>query len=145
MARRSTGHSGRSSAIGFRLRVNAQYLHRVRSMFLLTGVAGTCSCRAEAVVCQLASYSASRTIVPTMRNIFCGTREGSTDGETKHNVFFATSMHFEHGFEGFRNAYAGAQWCLAHRRVFVISFLSVCVLSVALFTRLLGPGISFRP
>jgi len=40
---------------------------------------------------------------------------------------------FEHGFERFREAYRGLlERCMRHRKVFVIGFLSACVLSFAL-------------
>jgi multidrug efflux pump subunit AcrB len=111
-------------------------------MFLLTGVARYLFVPlAEAVVfAMLASYMLSRTIVPTMaKYLLAGHREGSTPGETKHNVFSRLQMRFEHGFEGLRNSYREVlEWCLAHPRVFVISFLSVCVLSVAAIYPLLG-------
>jgi CzcA family heavy metal efflux pump len=111
-------------------------------MFLLTGVARYLFVPlAEAVVfAMLASYLLSRTIVPTMaKYLLAGHREGSTHDETKQNVFSRLQLHFEHGFEGLRNAYRGVlEWCLAHRRMFVTGFLSACVLSVVLIFPFLG-------
>jgi multidrug efflux pump subunit AcrB len=111
-------------------------------MFLLTGVARYLFVpMAEAVVfAMLASYLLSRTFVPTMaKYLLAGHAEGSAQDATEQNVFSRLQLHFEHAFEGLRNAYRGVlEWCLAHRRVFVISFLSACVLSVVIIFPFLG-------
>src|SRR4030081_2253524 len=105
-------------------------------MFLLTGVARYLFVPlAEAVVfAMLASYLLSRTLVPTMaKYLLAGHREDGAHQETKQNLFSRLQSRFEQGFERFRNAYCGVlAWCLAHRRVFVTSFLSACVLSVVI-------------
>jgi multidrug efflux pump subunit AcrB len=111
-------------------------------MFLLTGVARYLFVPlAEAVIfAMLASYLLSRTIVPTMaKYLLAGHREGSTHDGANLNLFSRLQMRFEQGFERLRNAYRGVlAWCLAHRRVFVTSFLSACVLSVVIIFPFLG-------
>jgi CzcA family heavy metal efflux pump len=111
-------------------------------MFLLTGVARYLFVpMAEAVVfAMLASYLLSRMIVPTMaKYLLAGHREGSAQDATKRNVFSRLQSRFEHGFEELRDAYRGVlAWCLAHRRVFVASFLSACVLSIVIIFPFLG-------
>jgi multidrug efflux pump subunit AcrB len=111
-------------------------------MFLLTGVARYLFVpMAEAVVfAMLASYLLSRTIVPTMaKYLLAGHRESSTQDKANLNLFSGLQLRFEHGFERLRNAYRGVlAWCLTHRRVFFMSFLSACVLSVVIIFPFLG-------
>jgi multidrug efflux pump subunit AcrB len=111
-------------------------------MFLLTGVARYLFVpMAEAVVfAMLASYLLSRTIVPTMaKYLLAGHREGDTHDDAKPNLFSRLQLRFEHGFERLRNGYREVlALCLTHRRVFFMSFLSVCVLSIVSIFPFLG-------
>src|SRR5260221_7656814 len=111
-------------------------------MFFLGGVARYLFVPlAEAVVfAMLASYFLARTIVPTMaKYLLAGHREGGTRDEANLNLFSRFQLRFEHGFERLRNAYRGVlTWCLTHRRVFFMSFLSACVLSVVIISPFLG-------
>ena len=106
-------------------------------MFFLTGVARYLFVPlAEAVVfAMLASYLLSRTLVPTMALYLLKSRadEQKAEAGRRANIFVAMQTRFEHGFERFREAYRGLlERCMRHRKVFVIGFLSACVLSFAL-------------
>ncbi|MBZ5521783.1 MAG: efflux RND transporter permease subunit [Acidobacteriia bacterium] len=111
-------------------------------MFFLTGVARFLFVPlAEAVVfAMLASYLLSRTLVPTLvmyllRGHEHETHDGAARPERAGMFTFLKRLQrgFEAGFERLRNGYhqvlAG---CLEHRRIFITSFLSFCVLSLGL-------------
>jgi multidrug efflux pump subunit AcrB len=106
-------------------------------MFFLTGVARYLFVPlAEAVVfAMLASYLLSRTLVPTMARYLLKTRadEAKEEAGRRPNLFVTMQTRFEHAFEKFRKAYQRQlERCMRHRRVFVIVFLSACVLSFGL-------------
>jgi len=112
-------------------------------MFLLTGVARYLFVPlAMAVVfAMLASYLLSRTLVPTMSKYLIRGHEHDVERHslTSRNPLERWQVRFEHGFERLRNAYRGLlALVLHHRELFVVSFFSVCVLSVALVFPWLG-------
>src|SRR6266850_1095650 len=103
-------------------------------MFLLTGVARYLFVPlAEAVVfAMLASYLLSRTLVPTMAKYFLKAHDEGTSHESK-NPLVRFQAWFEHGFESIRNAYRGwLETFINHRRISVVGFLAVCLLSFGL-------------
>ncbi len=107
-------------------------------MFFLAGVAKYLFVPlAEAVVfAMLASYMLSRTLVPTMaRYLLQAHMEESVERSlASANPLVRLQGHFETLFEKLRNFYRGIlQVCLAHRVVFPIAFLAVCVGSFALY------------
>ena len=107
-------------------------------MFFLTGVAKFLFVPlAEAVVfAMLASYMLSRTLVPTMaRYLLKAHLEESVEKSlASRNPLVRLQGHFELLFEKLRNSYRGIlQVCLAHRVIFPIAFLAVCVGSFALY------------
>jgi CzcA family heavy metal efflux pump len=106
-------------------------------MFFLTGVAKFLFVPlAEAVVfAMLASYLLSRTLVPTLLMYLLRGHEHEEHHEPRG--IFAPFQHlqrwFETGFERLRDAYHSTlAACLEHRRVFIISFLAFCGLSLGL-------------
>jgi CzcA family heavy metal efflux pump len=107
-------------------------------MFFLKGVPGYLFAPlAEAVVfAMLASYLLSRTLVPTMaRYLLVEQTEEERREKTKksRNTFVRMQEQFEVGFENFRDSYHRLlEATLRHRKVFVVVFLSACVLSFAL-------------
>src|SRR5580692_2868405 len=106
-------------------------------MFLLTGVARYLFVPlAEAVVfAMLASYMLSRTLVPTMaRYLLKGHEEESVQKSlSSRNPLVRLQGHFELLFEKLRNGYRGIlQECLAHRIIFPLIFLALCICSFAL-------------
>ena len=106
-------------------------------MFFLTGVAKYLFVPlAEAVVfAMLASYLLSRTLVPTMaRYLLKAHDEESVETSlASRNPLVRLQGHFEMQFEKLRNFYRSIlQICLAHRVIFPLIFLAVCVASFAL-------------
>jgi len=107
-------------------------------MFFLTGVARYLFVPlAEAVVfAMLASYLLSRTLVPTMaRYLLKAHEEESAETSLRStNPLVRLQGHFELQFERLRNWYRGIlQVCLAHRVIFPLGFLAICVASFALY------------
>jgi multidrug efflux pump subunit AcrB len=92
---------------------------------------------AEAVVfAMLASYLLSRTLVPTMARYLLKAHleESAEQSLTSRNPLIRLQGHFELQFEKVRNFYRGIlQTCLAHRILFPLLFLAVCVGSFALY------------
>jgi CzcA family heavy metal efflux pump len=107
-------------------------------MFFLTGVPRYLFAPlAEAVVfAMLASYLLSRTLVPTMaRFLLIEQTEEERREKTKssRNYFVRMQERFETGFELFRERYHGLlESAVNHRQLFVVAFLSFCVLSFVL-------------
>jgi multidrug efflux pump subunit AcrB len=108
-------------------------------MFLLSGVARYLFVPlAEAVVfAMLASYFLSRTIVPTMaKYLLRGEKHG---GAPSRNPFARFQKRFEEGFEKFRRSYRGVlQFCLHHRRAFLVTFFAASLGSLAILIPWLG-------
>src|SRR6267154_4917302 len=107
-------------------------------MFFLTGVARYLFVPlAEAVVfAMLASYLLSRTLVPTMARYLLKAHEEESAERSlvSTNPLVRLQGHFELQFEKLRNFYRGIlQTCLAHRVLFPLIFLAVCVGSFALY------------
>jgi multidrug efflux pump subunit AcrB len=107
-------------------------------MFFLTGVAKYLFVPlAEAVVfAMLASYLLSRTLVPTMARYLlkAHAEESAEKSLVSTNPLVRLQGHFELQFENLRNFYRGIlQTCLAHRVLFPLVFLAVCVGSFALY------------
>src|SRR5882672_10083738 len=103
-------------------------------MFLLTGVARYLFVPlAEAVVfAMLASYLLSRTLVPTLAKYFLKAHAEGATNESK-NPLVRFQAWFERGFESIRKAYRGLlETFITHRLVFVVGFLSACLLSFSL-------------
>ncbi|HTA52448.1 MAG TPA: efflux RND transporter permease subunit [Candidatus Acidoferrum sp.] len=107
-------------------------------MFFLTGVPRYLFAPlAEAVVfAMLASYLLSRTLVPTMaRFLLIEQTEEERREKTKssRNYFVRMQERFETGFEAFRERYHRLlESAINYRQLFVVVFLSFCVLSFAL-------------
>jgi CzcA family heavy metal efflux pump len=107
-------------------------------MFLLSGVARYLFVPlAEAVVfAMLASYLLSRTLVPTMARFLLVEQteeERRERTERSRNPLVRMQARFEIGFEHFRDRYHRLlEAAVRHRKVFVVCFLSFCVLSFAL-------------
>ena len=106
-------------------------------MFFLTGVARYLFVPlAEAVVfAMLASYFLSRTLVPTMARFLLKAHEEESAQKslTSRNPLVRMQGHFEIGFEKFREGYrAVLRQCLAHRALFPLGFLALCLCSFAL-------------
>jgi len=107
-------------------------------MFLLTGVARYLFVPlAEAVVfAMLASYLLSRTLVPTMaRYLLIEQTEDERRERTEksRNPLVRMQAKFETGFERFRDRYHRLlETAIRHRKIFIICFLSACVLSFVL-------------
>lgn len=112
-------------------------------MFFLTGVARYLFVPlAESVVfAMLASYLLSRTLVPTMAKYLLRGHEeeaGHLPGSSR-NPLVRLQYRFEEAFERFREGYHGVlERCLHHRKLFLLAFLAICVLSVALLVPFLG-------
>ncbi len=107
-------------------------------MFFLTGVAKYLFVPlAEAVVfAMLASYLLSRTLVPTMARYLlkAHVEESAEKSLASTNPLVRLQGHFELQFEKLRNFYRGIlRICLAHRVLFPLLFLAVCVGSFALY------------
>jgi multidrug efflux pump subunit AcrB len=107
-------------------------------MFFLTGVARYLFVPlAEAVVfAMLASYLLSRTLVPTMARYLLKAHEEESAEKSlaSPNPLVRLQGLFELQFEKLRNSYrAVLQRCLAHRVLFPLGFLAVCVASFALY------------
>jgi multidrug efflux pump subunit AcrB len=107
-------------------------------MFFLTGVAKYLFVPlAEAVVfAMLASYLLSRTLVPTMARYLLKAHgeESAEMSLASSNPLIRLQGHFEMQFERLRNFYRGIlQVCLAHRVIFPLLFLAVCMCSFALY------------
>jgi len=111
-------------------------------MFLLSGVARYLFVPlAEAVVfAMLASYLLSRTIVPTMaKYLLRGDKKEANASAPSRNPLVRLQKRFESAFERFRVAYRGLlEWCLQHRRVFLIVFFASCLGSLAILIPWLG-------
>jgi CzcA family heavy metal efflux pump len=107
-------------------------------MFFLSGVPKYLFAPlAEAVVfAMLASYFLSRTLVPTMARYLLVEQteeERREKTEKSRNPLVRMQAKFETGFERFRERYHGLLGAsIRHRKLFVICFLSGCVLSFAL-------------
>jgi CzcA family heavy metal efflux pump len=100
-------------------------------MFFLTGVARYLFVpMAEAVVfAMLASYLLSRTLVPTLVMYLLRGHEQDSHHKSK-NVFSRFQAGFETWFAKRRESYRGLlESAMEHRKIFVTSFLLVCVLS----------------
>ncbi|HEV7968048.1 MAG TPA: efflux RND transporter permease subunit [Candidatus Acidoferrales bacterium] len=107
-------------------------------MFFLTGVARYLFVPlAEAVVfAMLASYLLSRTLVPTMARYLLKAHgeESAERSLASRNPLVRLQGHFELQFEKLRNFYREIlQRCLAHRVIFPLGFLALCVGSFALY------------
>src|SRR5438270_475404 len=103
-------------------------------MFFLTGVARYLFVPlAEAVVfAMLASYFLSRTLVPTMARFLLKAHEEESVQKSlaSRNPLVRLQGHFELWFEKLRAAYRGAlKECLAHRMLFPLGFLALCICS----------------
>ncbi len=97
-------------------------------MFMLGGVARYLFVPlSEAVVfAMLASYILSRTLVPTLAMFLLKAKH---HGMPSRNVFARFQRSFERNFEKLRKAYHGMLTRIIHgRRIFVASFLGVCLL-----------------
>ncbi len=114
-------------------------------MFFLTGVSQYLFVPlAEAVVfAMLASYVLSRTLIPTMVMWFYRNADhyGEDDAAGKvalwKRPFIAIQGFFEAGFDRFRLAYRNLlAAALAHRKVFVVGFMALCLGSLFLVPQL---------
>ena len=106
-------------------------------MFFLTGVAKFLFVPlAEAVVfAMLASYLLSRTLVPTLLMYLLRGHEHEEHGEPRglFAPFQRLQRGFERRFDRLRDEYHSAlAACLEHRRIFIVSFLAFCGLSISL-------------
>jgi len=106
-------------------------------MFLLTGVARYLFVPlAEAVIfAMLASYLLSRTLVPTMARFLLQAHEEESTQKSlaSRNPLVRLQGNFEQWFENLRAGYRQVlQKCLAHRVLFPLVFLALCVSSFAL-------------
>jgi CzcA family heavy metal efflux pump len=107
-------------------------------MFFLSGVPKYLFAPlAEAVVfAMLASYLLSRTLVPTMARYLLVEQteeERRERTEKSRNPLVRMQAKFETGFERFRDRYHRLlEAAIRHRKLFVICFLSGCLLSFAL-------------
>jgi CzcA family heavy metal efflux pump len=107
-------------------------------MFALKGVAGFLFVpMAEAVVfAMIASFILSRTLVPTMAMYLLKPHDAEREAHSTSNgnVLVRFQRGFEARFGRFRENYRNLlAMALAHRKVFVIGFLSAVVLSFGLF------------
>ncbi|HYL12327.1 MAG TPA: efflux RND transporter permease subunit [Terriglobales bacterium] len=112
-------------------------------MFFLTGVARYLFVpMAEAVVfAMLASYLLSRTLVPTMAKYLLRghEEEASHLPKASRNPLVRMQIRFEEEFERFREKYRELlERCLHQRRVFLVSFFAVCIVSLIFFIPWLG-------
>ncbi|HXY04234.1 MAG TPA: efflux RND transporter permease subunit [Terriglobales bacterium] len=111
-------------------------------MFFLTGVARYLFVPLAEAVCfaMLASYLLSRTLVPTMAKYLLRGHEDELQAAAQsRNPFVHWQLRFEHGFERFRERYHDLlQSCLRHRRIFLVSFVAACVVSLVILIPWLG-------
>ena len=110
-------------------------------MFLLSGVARYLFVPlAEAVVfAMLASYVLSRTIVPTMAKYLLRGEKHEDKGSFSSNPLVRLQKRFEETFEKFRGSYRRMlEFCLHHRRAFLIVFFASCLGSLAALLPWLG-------
>src|SRR6201988_5262328 len=110
-------------------------------MFLLSGVARYLFVPlAEAVVfAMLASYVLSRTIVPTMAKYLLRGEKHEDKGSDVSNPLLLLQKRFEEAFERFRLSYRlMLEFCLHHRRAFLIVFFASCLGSLATLLPWLG-------
>jgi multidrug efflux pump subunit AcrB len=110
-------------------------------MFLLSGVARYLFVPlAEAVVfAMLASYFLSRTIVPTMAKYLLRGDDKKAGDTPSRNPLVRMQQRFEQGFENLRHKYRGfLEFCLHHRRGFLIGFFLGCLGSLAILIPWLG-------
>jgi multidrug efflux pump subunit AcrB len=110
-------------------------------MFLLSGVARYLFVPlAEAVVfAMLASYVLSRTIVPTMAKYLLRGEKAESKGGSARNPLVRLQQRFEEAFEKFRGSYrVMLEFCLEHRRIFLIAFFVSCLGSLAMLLPWLG-------
>src|SRR6201984_2902195 len=108
-------------------------------MFLLSGVAKYLFVPlGEAVIfAMLASYLLSRTAVPMMAKYLL--RHDTPNTAESRNPFVRMQVRFEEAFERLRERYHGLlEFCLHHRRTFLVAFFSACVGSLALIIPWLG-------
>src|SRR5216684_4177480 len=108
-------------------------------MFLLTGVARYLFVPlGEAVIfAMLASYLLSRTVVPMMAKYLL--RHDTPNTAESRNPFVRMQVRFEEAFERLRERYHGLlEFCLHHRRTFLVAFFSACVGSLVLIIPWLG-------
>ena len=107
-------------------------------MFFLSGVAKYLFIPlAEAVIfAMLASYMWSRTIVPTLAMYLLSSDDeyhAEEHAGESQGFFRRIQQKFEHAFESFRDGYRNAlQTALESSRLFVVIFLTFCVLSTML-------------
>ncbi|MGA8143511.1 MAG: efflux RND transporter permease subunit [Candidatus Acidiferrales bacterium] len=107
-------------------------------MFFLSGVAKYLFVPLAEAVCfaMMASYLLSRTLVPTMARYLLVARtedERREASRTSGNPFVRMQEKFEVGFEKFRGRYHRLlETSVRHRKLFIVVFLSACVLSFAL-------------
>jgi multidrug efflux pump subunit AcrB len=107
-------------------------------MFFLDGVSRFLFVpMAEAVIfAMICSFILSRTLVPTMANFLLRAHEphaGDHHGASGNNVFSRFQRGFEAKFEKLREGYRGVlEGAVAHRKVFLIGFIAVVVLSFGL-------------
>src|SRR5712672_710339 len=110
-------------------------------MFLLSGVARYLFVPlAEAVVfAMLASYLLSRTIVPTMAKYLVRGEKHGDKASNVSNPLVRLQERFEEAFEKFRASYRRMlEFCLGHRRIFLIAFFASCLGSLAILLPWLG-------
>src|SRR5467141_2552502 len=108
-------------------------------MFLLSGVAKFLFVPlGEAVIfAMLASYLLSRTVVPMMAKYLL--RHDTPNTAESRNPFVRMQVRFEEAFERLRERYHGLlEFCLHHRRTFLVAFFSACVGSLVLIIPWLG-------
>ncbi|MFZ1009357.1 MAG: efflux RND transporter permease subunit, partial [Candidatus Sulfotelmatobacter sp.] len=104
-------------------------------MFFLSGVAKYLFVPLAEAVCfaMMASYLLSRTLVPTMARYLLVARtedERREASRTSGNPFVRMQEKFEVGFEKFREKYHRLlETSVRHRKLFIVVFLSACVLS----------------
>jgi multidrug efflux pump subunit AcrB len=107
-------------------------------MFFLSGVAKYLFVPLAEAVCfaMLASYLLSRTLVPTMARYLLVARTEDERREASRasgNPFVRMQEKFEVSFEKFREKYHRLlESSVRHRKLFIVLFLSACVLSFAL-------------
>src|SRR5260370_2341697 len=96
----------------------------------------------EAVIfAMLASYLLSRTVVPMMVKYLL--RHDCTNDAECRNPFVLMPARFEEAFERLRERYHGLlEFCLHHRRTFLVAFLYACVGSLVLIIPWLGRDFS---
>jgi multidrug efflux pump subunit AcrB len=111
-------------------------------MFLLSGVARYLFLPLAEAVCfaMLASYFLSRTIVPTMAKYLLRHEkiEAHAAGQSR-NPLVRLQQRFEAGFERFRKNYRRRlEFCLHHRRAFLMIFFAASLGSLAMLIPWLG-------